>query len=76
MLSRRILRAGRGASPLSLVSSSPRGQVFGGDSSAAPVLRRYSSRVAGHPSAALPLAGYRVLDLTRVLAGVSSGRTV
>ena len=67
MLCRGILRARNGAPSRSLLGKSVRRQFF---STGDPV-RYYSSHVAGQPSAALPLAGYRVLDLTRVLAGVS-----
>ncbi len=58
MLRRAIVHARWGAS----VPLSTRGRPR--------TIRHYSSKV-GNASAALPLAGYRVLDLTRVLAGVS-----
>lgn len=59
MFSRAITRAKYGTPALLSIQCQPK------------TLRHYSAPVAGNASAALPLAGYRVLDLTRVLAGVS-----
>ncbi|EMR63759.1 putative -transferase family iii protein [Eutypa lata UCREL1] len=59
MFSRAITRAKYGTSTLLNIQCQPK------------TLRHYSAPVAGNASATLPLAGYRVLDLTRVLAGLT-----